>query len=400
MLHKVVTAGGEFGSFGRASRMLGVLAEVEISAMQVARLTHEVGGELITARDEQAVQHRRRELPSSASTPVSIACVEVDGGRIRTRAEGQPAGVFDAQWKETKIACLWRMTGESFAQDPHPQPPKAFTDPDRVARLVREIKNVSSPPEDRGVAKTSGPRRRRKRSAAAPRVWPPQRLFRTCVATQRDVHAFGPLVAAEAQRRGFYEAGRQVFLGDGDHKNWTVHQAYFPHFTPVTDFVHVLGYVYEAAGAVTRSFAAQWEQYLEWLTACWQGRVAEVLEQLRLGAERLGPPEEGPEADPRDPRTIVARTITYLENNQPRMRYPEYRRQGLPVTSSLVESLIKQFNQRVKGTEKFWTRPDGVEEILQVKAALLCDDNRLRRHILHRPGRPWRRHHHPQTTLT
>ena len=32
------------------------------------------------------------------------------------------------------------------------------------------------------------------------------------------------------------------------------------------------------------------------------------------------------------------------------MNYPQYRREGLPTMSGLVESLIKQFNYRVKGT--------------------------------------------------
>jgi hypothetical protein len=31
------------------------------------------------------------------------------------------------------------------------------------------------------------------------------------------------------------------------------------------------------------------------------------------------------------------------------MDYPRYRRQGLPVTSSWVESLVGEFNARVKG---------------------------------------------------
>jgi hypothetical protein len=34
--------------------------------------------------------------------------------------------------------------------------------------------------------------------------------------------------------------------------------------------------------------------------------------------------------------------------------YPRYRKLGLPVTSTLMESLVKEFNLRVKGTEKFW----------------------------------------------
>ena len=37
------------------------------------------------------------------------------------------------------------------------------------------------------------------------------------------------------------------------------------------------------------------------------------------------------------------------------MKYPEYRQQGLPLTSSPMESTIKQINRRIKGTEKFWS---------------------------------------------
>jgi len=56
------------------------------------------------------------------------------------------------------------------------------------------------------------------------------------------------------------------------------------------------------------------------------------------------------------------------------MDYARYRREGLPITSTLVESLIKQFNQRMKGTEKFWV-DGGAEAVLQVRAALLSEDD-------------------------
>jgi hypothetical protein len=402
VLEKVVTAGGEFSSYARAARMLKVLAEIDISAMQVARLTQEVGEELTAVRDQQAEAYRKRTLPSSAQTAVEIACVEMDGGRIRTRAEGEGVGVHDPQWKETKVACLWRMKGPVFEEDPQPEPPRCFTDPEHVVRLVREIKNTSSPHDDAlsaSAAAAEKPRKARRRGGAkTDRPWPPRRLFRTCVASRGDVHAFGPLVAAEAHERGFFQASRQVFLGDGDHKNWTLHRTYFPHFTPVTDFVHVVSYLYEAAGAITSSFAAQWEQYVEWLRACWQGRVAAVLVELRSWLDRLGKPPDTP--PPNDPGSVVARTITYLENNQARMNYPAYRQQGLPVTSSLVESLIKQFNQRVKGSEKFWNRTRGAEAILQVRAALLCDDDRLAQHLRSRPGRLHRRQRPASTRAT
>jgi hypothetical protein len=46
-----------------------------------------------------------------------------------------------------------------------------------------------------------------------------------------------------------------------------------------------------------------------------------------------------------------------------------------------MESLVKEMNYRVKGTEMFWNDPDGAEAILQVRAASLCDDERLAKHI-------------------
>jgi len=39
---------------------------------------------------------------------------------------------------------------------------------------------------------------------------------------------------------------------------------------------------------------------------------------------------------------------------------------GLPTTSSLVESLVGEFNTRVKGKQKHWARPAGAESILQL----------------------------------
>jgi hypothetical protein len=68
------------------------------------------------------------------------------------------------------------------------------------------------------------------------------------------------------------------------------------------------------------------------------------------------------------------------------MDYPQYRRLGLPVTSAPMESLIKQMNLRVKGTEMFWDDPDGAEAILHLRAAALSEDGRLDDYLSKRPG--------------
>ena len=60
------------------------------------------------------------------------------------------------------------------------------------------------------------------------------------------------------------------------------------------------------------------------------------------------------------------------------MNYPDYRRLGLPITSSLMESAIEQLSRRVKGTEKFWNQPTA-EAILQLHADSLSDSQPLQK---------------------
>lgn len=82
------------------------------------------------------------------------------------------------------------------------------------------------------------------------------------------------------------------------------------------------------------------------------------------------------------------------------MDYPRYRREGLPVTSALIESLVKEMNYRVKGTEKFWDDGPSGEAILQVRAALLSHDDRLAKYLRSRPGRAYARISRKSTLAT
>jgi hypothetical protein len=196
-------------------------------------------------------------------------------------------------------------------------------------------------------------------------------------------------MAREAKRRRFYESPAKAFLGDGLPWNWSIGKKDFRNFVPILDFIHPLSYLFVTAKAVQESAEDVWSQYLAWMRGCWQGEVLQVLEELRQWQAKLGPPPS--EAADNDPRQIVAKTITYFEHNAPRMNDPEYRRQGLPITTAWMESLVKEINYRVKGTEMFWNDPEGAEAILQVRAAALCDDDRLKKHLRTRPGCPFTR---------
>jgi hypothetical protein len=406
VLHKIVGAAAQVKSHKVAAKVLELVGEFSISGRHINRLTEEIGTELATQRDqatEDYVHHRR--LPPTEPAPEVVA-IALDGGRIMTRTPGHGVGVHEQHWKEDKVACLLTLAGETFAEDPHPEPPRCFLDAPTVDKLVRDIQAHHGPRQENELPQLAelrlGKETIQATAAAADQgnvapekpAWPPERAKagRTCLATMQDSAAFGKMVAAEAYRRHFHEAQRGALLGDGGAWIWTLHRKWFSWLTAVADFVHPLTYLYVTATVLASSVAERWQWYVAWLTSCWQGRVKEVIAELATRLETLGPFTGTGPPPSTDPREVLRRTLTYLKNNQERMNYADYRRQGLPVTSSAVESLIKEFNYRVKGTEKFWDNPEGAEAILQVRAAVLSDDQRLAKHIAARPGSAFRRH--------
>ena len=219
----------------------------------------------------------------------------------------------------------------------------------------------------------------------------PELLVRTYVASTCSSDQFGPMVAAEAHWRNFMNAVHQAFVGDGSAWIWTLQKKSFPTFEALVDFLHVLGHVVTSAKAAATGAEERWTLFQAWAEACGKGQVGQVIEQLRALRDGQGPlPEDEVEdlADD-DPRTVLDQELGSLERNQERMDSPRYRQQGLPWTSSHVESTVKLFNKRVNGSEKFWGET-GAEAILQLRAAFLSEDDRLERHLKNRPHSPYR----------
>lgn len=270
-----------------------------------------------------------------------------------------------------------RMTGVAFEVDPHPDLPACFRDRRYMKKLLL------------GLAEEGDfePNEVQAQSKSDLRSWRPERLFRTCLSSLCDSHSFGRMMEAEADSRGFFQAAKQAFVGDGLSYNWTIQKRHFSTFTPILDFPHAIEHIHEAARALRGKGDPAWEQYVAWITQCWQGRTSDVLQELLQEQTQRGQPPK--DCDDKDPRKVLAETITYLRNNLSRMDYPRYRRAGLPITSAHMESLVKEIGYRVKGTEKFWNDGQAAESILQIRAAALCDDDRLGNHLRNRPGSPF-----------
>ena len=429
---KVVFAGGTEKSHSVAAKSMGELAEWEMKPRKVAELTTQAGEEMKEAQRARVEAFHQREAarPLTAPREVSSAApenlpqvgvVEMDGGRIHTRAENSPRGVTDPHWREFQAGCVVRLQSDESTEDPRPTIPGLFLNRPKVQKLVTQLHRQRHAPQEESAeaesigemlapeklvenaadaAKPADPAN----AAASADVQPkseqkpetkrthPVRLMRTCVATQEGADACGRILAAEAAERGLDQASRKAFVADGQTCNWTVWERYFKRhgYLPIVDFIHLLSYVYAVAMALGRTADEGWQLHVKWITAIWAGKGAEVLAEWKKLAEPLGiPPDKAlPDNDPRRP---IQRGLTYLENNLERIDYPKYRRLGLPVTSTLMESLVKEFNLRVKGTEKFWNDPHGAEAILTVRAALLSEDGRFNEFFATRRGCVYRR---------
>lgn len=368
----------------RASRVMEQVLGLKVSTNTINRISQEVGEELATAEEEgwQTVLTGEVPLPS-------VAIVEYDGGRIRTRQTGCGPGVHleGKGWNETKNAILVSAASATSAVDPQPDPPACFLNQKHVAKLTETAKTKENAektadlPAAAAKAKKTPAQRKAKKSRPPHK---PQRVLRTVLSSLKNSRQFGAQMEREARRRRFYEAERKAFVGDGLACNWTIHETHFRDFTPILDFTHAVSYLFRAARLCGSSSEESWTIYTCWMIAVWRGQVGDVLDELRAHQERLGlPPANAAEDDPREQLRLI---VGYLENNRARMRYDDYRRAGLPTTSAWMESAVKEMNYRVKGTEMFWNSPDGAEAILQTRAAALSDDGRLVRFLARRPG--------------
>lgn len=381
LLEKILWMAGRADSFEAAAEALRSVGEISISARTVNQLSAQLGGELADERNQRTQAYEQQPLPrvpTKVEPSPPLAAVFCDGGRMRTRTAGGGHGIYQPHWRETKNAAFHRMLSKSYDDDPQPNLPDCFRNQAYVEKLVLGLKKAKTPQPELISVSAEEPTSAAPEIAEEPPAWQPKTLLRTCVSSLCSSDEFGPMMAAEADSRGFFAAEKRAFLGDGQKYNWSIQQRWFPDFTPVADFIHVVEYVYDAAKALCDEPAERWKQYVAWAEACWQGKVDAVIDELSM---QLSTPLPGE-------REAVQRTLTYLINNRSRMDYPGYRREGLPVTSSLAESLVKQISKRVKGTEKFWDDGPRGEAILQIRAACISQDARLSRFVRTRPISP------------
>lgn len=373
----MVYAGANTASFQSASNDLKHLAELEIRSERVRRATLRNGKERCELARALAEAFEAKSLPEqrggpSGKTAPQLSVVMSDGGRYqRFDRSAETAPDSESFWKESRVGILLSMKPQVFEVDPTPELPDFLKDVSIAQKLASMGKVPGENTADPSTSEVS----------SEPPWHSPELLSKDVVASGRSWKDFGPLLASSAWYSNFYQASHRVFVSDGSSAIEEMQGRWFSRFTSILDLMHALSYSLAAARAIHSDAQASWATYVRFATAIWQGRVDDVIKELEQDLPDAAPPDpQAPDGQTtNDARERIRQAIVYYRNHRDRMNYPKYRKAGYPLTSSLMESTVKQINKRVKGSEKFWST-EGGEALLRLRADYLSDSKPMDDH--------------------
>jgi hypothetical protein len=177
------------------------------------------------------------------------------------------------------------------------------------------------------------------------------------VATMGNAEAIGDRVYCAAFRRGVERAKEVIVVADGGRWIWKQVRQNFAGCVEILDFYHAA----EHLGEVARAWhGAESPKADKWLDRCkadfLEGRFERVMKSMRAWK-------------PVDPEHVKLKSdnIGYFSRNRKRMRYNQFRAQGMHIGSGIAESSCKCLVQaRLKQSGMHWSQ-DGAESIIQLR---------------------------------
>ena len=168
----------------------------------------------------------------------------------------------------------------------------------------------------------------------------------TAKAVERQAEALGLRLYTEAWQRGWDRAQQKVVIGDGARWIWNLADQHFPGAVRIVDLYHAREHLWELSAKL---FPADERQRKRWTTRLLskldQGKIEALVKALR----RFSPPDD-------ELAHRLANEADYFERNADRMRYPDFRAQGLFVSSGVVEAGCRSvIGARLKRSGMFWT---------------------------------------------
>ncbi len=315
-LRRMMARAGSRQPFKEAKEDLKVYAGIEVSAKDVERVAEKIGEHIETWQSAERETLLQVEVPlPEDDKSIPVLYVEMDGTgvpMVRSETDGRKGKQPNgtAKTREVKLGCVFTQTKR-----------------DEKGRPVRDPDSTS---------------------------------FVGAIETAED---FGQRIEAEAIRRGLFNAYKVVVLGDGATWIRGLCELRFPHALQIVDLYHAREHV---ANLCKLLFGCNEKKLLRYRTQWWtyldEGNVEKILCQAR---KRL--PLEA------DSLQKVETELHYLEENKNRMRYADFRKQGLFVGSGVIEAGCKSIiGARLKQSGMEWT-VKGANAIIALRCAMLSD---------------------------
>jgi hypothetical protein len=312
-VRRMMAAVGAETSFEQGREQLELLAGLKVAAKAIERQAEAIGTDI--EYDEQQEIHRAKQLdlPEVCVPAAEILYIEMDGTGVpvtKQEREGRASKVEGqpARTREVKLGCVFTQTST-----------------DKQGRPIRDPDSTSY------------------------------------VAAIEPAEEFGLRLYTEAWRRGWCKARRKVVLGDGAVWIWNLADQHFPGAVQIVDLYHARQHVWELAAklfANDERARRQWASIGQYLLD--QGRI----EALVLILRHLHPDNEKLAQD-------VDKDADYFARNAERMRYPEFRAQGLFAGSGVVEAGCRTVvGKRMKCSGMFWS-VRGANAILALRCCRL-----------------------------
>lgn len=298
--------------FREVAKDLRELAGIPLSRKDAERMAEAIGEDMERWDQVQRDRLRFREPPPpEAPKTIETLYIECDGTGVpmtQTELAGRKGKQKDgsAKTREAKLGCVFTQT--------------AF---DENGRPIRD---------------------------------PASTTFTGAIETAAE---FGWRLYTEAVRRGLFEAKRVVVLSDGAAWIKNIVQTHFPGAIHIIDLYHAKEHVMDLGRALFDRDLRRLNRYKDrWWDLLDEGQIDTLVQQAQAFL-------------PNDPRAgkDARREIGYLEKNNARMRYAQFKADGFFVGSGVIEAGCKSvIGQRLKQSGMEWT-VRGANAIIALRCA-------------------------------
>lgn len=335
------TRGGRL-PFAESQRVLAELTGIVLGT-ETVRTHVEREGAAAEAAEQATIAHvaATQDPPPARYAPVPAAerlVIETDGVMVRYRGAG-PRGKGPSSWHEVKLALVAGcQEGNGLPRgDPAARPPRLRAPSYAAAREPADVfeARLVAAAACRGALDVVG-------WAQPPGTDPRLALWGAHTAHLRPV----------------------VVLADGARWIWALAARCFgEERIEIVDAWHAVQHLWTVGRALHGEGTAQAETWVRAAEAdLWEIGPLPVLARLKATV----PPT--PEA-----AEVLRVERGYFAANAARMRYPQFRAQGLPVGSGAVESAARHLvQQRLKGPGMRWS-PAGASALLALRSALAAE---------------------------